>query len=494
MVKTGQFPLGGGALKTYRGIPLVPEEFAVMEALEKILGKSIPPRGEMFAFKANPEGHVIMLTISNQKLASLPSNFGNLSYLRSLALGGNKLSSLPASFCRLGSLEYLILSNNCLTELPADFGNLRSLKVLYIFNNQLTGLPASFARLTALDDANFQHNPLAPLPEALGNMKALKHLKYEQNAQMARPETPTPQVKGSQEQGNTQVILTAEQIFQLLNGPKFAPIKSRVLPLCMNSIRIQATSVDEDLLKPGASKLGGNPDLPAGIEWPAWSGVPLAFIAQFNLRELVAHDLEKVLPLVGFLYFFYDAKQEVWGFDPKDRGRWQVLFLKDETAPLARRHFPDALPEEGQYPSARLTFKSDLTLPNEESLGMLKLGWSREEMRLYGELLETLHADEDHTEKKSRVLGSPDPIQGEMSLECQLASNGLNRGDASGYEDPQRAALEAGAQDWQLLLQVDSEDDAGMMWGDVGRLYYWIRRQDLKKADFGNAWVILQCG
>jgi hypothetical protein len=29
-----------------------------------------------------------------------------------------------------------------------------------------------------------------------------------------------------------------------------------------------------------------------------------------------------------------------------------------------------------------------------------------------------------------------------------------------------------------LLLQVDSDDDAGMMWGD-GRIYYWIRRENL---------------
>ncbi len=116
-------------------------------------------------------------------------------------------------------------------------------------------------------------------------------------------------------------------------------------------------------------------------------------------------------------------------------------------------------------------------------------------MRLYGDFFETyLNANEDDTDKKSRVLGYPDPIQGEMSLECQLASNGLYCGDASGYQDPRRAALEAGARDWRLLLQVDSEDDAGMMWGDVGRLYYWIRRQDLKKAEFGNTWVILECG
>lgn len=32
-----------------------------------------------------------------------------------------------------------------------------------------------------------------------------------------------------------------------------------------------------------------------------------------------------------------------------------------------------------------------------------------------------------------------------------------------------------------------------MMWGDVGRIYFWIREQDLKNFDFDKTWLILQC-
>jgi hypothetical protein len=53
--------------------------------------------------------------------------------------------------------------------------------------------------------------------------------------------------------------------------------------------------------------------------------------------------------------------------------------------------------------------------------------------------------------------------------------------------------LESGRYDWILLLQLDSDDDAGMMWGDVGMLYFWIKREDLKKENFDNVWMILQC-
>ena len=32
-----------------------------------------------------------------------------------------------------------------------------------------------------------------------------------------------------------------------------------------------------------------------------------------------------------------------------------------------------------------------------------------------------------------------------------------------------------------------------MMWGDVGKLYFWIRKQDLARRDFSNVWMIMQC-
>jgi uncharacterized protein YwqG len=33
-----------------------------------------------------------------------------------------------------------------------------------------------------------------------------------------------------------------------------------------------------------------------------------------------------------------------------------------------------------------------------------------------------------------------------------------------------------------------------MMWGDVGRLYYWIKQSDLHERNWELVWLILQCG
>jgi uncharacterized protein YwqG len=88
-----------------------------------------------------------------------------------------------------------------------------------------------------------------------------------------------------------------------------------------------------------------------------------------------------------------------------------------------------------------------------------------------------------------RLLGHPDPIQGDMQQECQFASHGLRPGEA-GESD---AELLGGAVDWRLLLQVDSQDEVGMMWSDVGRIYFWITEGALAAADWQDCWLILQC-
>jgi uncharacterized protein YwqG len=92
-----------------------------------------------------------------------------------------------------------------------------------------------------------------------------------------------------------------------------------------------------------------------------------------------------------------------------------------------------------------------------------------------------------------RIGGHAECVQNPMELECQLVTNGLYCGDVAGYEDPRSKTLAAGALDWRLLLQIDTDDAAGMMWGDCGRLYYWVREENLRAHDFGQCWLILQC-
>ncbi len=42
-------------------------------------------------------------------------------------------------------------------------------------------------------------------------------------------------------------------------------------------------------------------------------------------------------------------------------------------------------------------------------------------------------------------------------------------------------------------LQVDSDDTAEMMWGEVGVLCFYLREGDLRERRWDRAWMIFQC-
>jgi uncharacterized protein YwqG/O-acetyl-ADP-ribose deacetylase (regulator of RNase III) len=261
--------------------------------------------------------------------------------------------------------------------------------------------------------------------------------------------------------------------------------------LMVASIRLKATAAGEGELKPGSSKLGGTPDLPEGSVWPQRNGVPMALLAQLQLRDMAPYDIDERLPKSGMLYFFYEAKEQTWGFDPKDRGNWAVIYHDGDIDNPRPAVPPTGLPKECRFRACKLAFHNEITLPSWESKQIERLKLSEKEGDIFVDLLDAIRSEERTTH---RMFGHPDQIQGEMKLECQLASHGIYVGDSQGYADPRRAKLENGADDWQLLLQIDSDEDGlGAMWGDCGRVYFWIRQEELKKRDFGNVWLILQC-
>jgi uncharacterized protein YwqG len=252
------------------------------------------------------------------------------------------------------------------------------------------------------------------------------------------------------------------------------------------------TPTDDDRIPVGGTKSGGRPDLPPGFGWPEDEKGPLPFIAQLDLAELrtFAHTAE--LPEGGVLSFFYSA--HYWGFDPKDRRGFRVEWFPDSTG--LRRRSAAATARKGDfeepvlYPSCTLALLEAASPPDPDSIAMKQLGLSEEEESAYADLHVDWDTDVSHP---YQVLGNPSPIQGEMQLECQLVSHGLDCGDGTAYGDPRAKELAPGAADWRLLLQVDSSDDAGMMWGDVGMVYFWIREQDLRDRRFDQVWAVMQC-
>ena len=224
--------------------------------------------------------------------------------------------------------------------------------------------------------------------------------------------------------------------------------------------------------------------------WPKWREKSLSFIAQINLSEIPVDAKTTPLPDEGILYFFYDAGQSTWGFDPKDKGSWAVIYSASIPEKTTNIGCPKDLPEHARYKRVPVKLQVGHTIPDPTDM-LDKFSLSKEQDYQVSDVFyQFIECGEPH----DQLLGHSVPVQGDMHLEVQLVSHGLYCGDSSGYNDPRRKELEAGASNWQLLLQIDTHDDAGMMWGDCGRLYFWITKDDLRNKRFENVWMILQCG
>src|SRR5581483_6742441 len=75
--------------------------------------------------------------------------------------------------------------------------------------------------------------------------------------------------------------------------------------LAKPSIRLHTTRVKK--WKGVISRMGGSPDLPKRMKWPALGKIPLAFWLQLRCEVLAPYDLEGLLPKKGLLSFFLQA-------------------------------------------------------------------------------------------------------------------------------------------------------------------------------------------
>jgi uncharacterized protein YwqG len=241
----------------------------------------------------------------------------------------------------------------------------------------------------------------------------------------------------------------------------------------------------------GTTRIGGQPDLPSGAHWPSRRGKPLAFILQIDLAAIAGLDPEELLPKDGTLFFFYDAVTQPWGYRPSDRDGWEVFHHPGPASQLVRSPNPEGLSHKGRFSPAVPSFNRGASFPEGETYYIRRLGLTPPEEEQFLHLWERI--SDTFPDSGHQMLGYAQQVQSAMEEECELASNGVDCGGTM-PPDPRAAALRQGASKWLLLLQIDSDDNCGMMWGDAGRLYVWIRREDLKKRDFSHVWVVLQCG
>lgn len=271
---------------------------------------------------------------------------------------------------------------------------------------------------------------------------------------------------------------------------------------------IECTFSKEAGLSKGVSKFGGKPDLPVDFSWYYYEGKdfhdvtksrPLAFLLQIDCEEIHPLDLDGRLPDRGMLYFFYEMETQTWGFDPKDEGSARVYYYSGPKQALASTDFPADLVPDYRFPELRLRFHRRHDLPSYEEFlsDRSSRTFTEKELDRYEVERQAALDTEDLPDSITKLLGYADVIQNEMREECEQVTNGVYCAGIVRISKEAQARFAKASKQWRLLLQLDTvESDADgfeLMFGDCGRLYFYIRESDLKARNFDRVWMIAQC-
>ncbi|NUP05849.1 MAG: DUF1963 domain-containing protein [Polyangiaceae bacterium] len=242
----------------------------------------------------------------------------------------------------------------------------------------------------------------------------------------------------------------------------------------------------------GTSRLGGLPDVPEDFEWPEGPTMPLSFVGQISLTDVAPLASQSGLPTSGLLLFFWDAAECAWGQDPSESDRFRVVFVRQGER-LRRATRPERLVAPHRY--ARVEFEPvavrpqrEVTLPFPRTAAARSLVTSDAEMQRYFDVYaKASKVWPAGREPYHRMFGHPDAIQGDMTRRIAYALAGRSEE----IDEAPLPAVEDDARAFRLLLQVDDNSSMDTQWGS-GRLFFWIREDDLAACRFDRAWFQFQ--
>jgi len=257
-------------------------------------------------------------------------------------------------------------------------------------------------------------------------------------------------------------------------------------------------STDVGLYKPGATRLGGFPDMPAGVEWPRRDDRPMTFLAQVNLGDVRRIGLADGLPANGLLLLFRDFDTASDGTMAADAGAVRVMHLHGQPSGFTARG-PDGEPaERGGMP---VDITAELVLPDGVTASLPGIDFGPDERVVWDNLRDRL-ADLQGTSVEDesgpfrsvhRFAGHPDQRRGGMQLTAAICAAGHDVGHQSVLRHPEAQNLSADAKRWRLLFQLSVDSRFGWSWSPgTGRLYVWIREDDLQAGNFDRVWAITQ--
>lgn len=274
--------------------------------------------------------------------------------------------------------------------------------------------------------------------------------------------------------------LEAEQFIRQ-QAPAY--LQEQLIALLRPIVALTAAPTEDPNIPIGASKFGGSPDVPLDFQWPTWKGQSLGFLAQINLEEVAPFDVDSLLPKNGMLWFFLALNQDtpLYGY-PEEFGGWQIIF---ERKPLALQR---VTPPENSHWTISFIEEPDETFPILSQRVTFGAGWafprnSFESLYRHSRIEEDWDEFERELRERSphRMLTCPYAPQLSPFI---IAANAWQEKSGDDIYSEETATNE-----WDLLLQLDTGTEGFFAdIYDLQWLYFLIRRDDLKNADFSRVW------
>ncbi|KAL5682904.1 hypothetical protein ACJX0J_009289, partial [Zea mays] len=152
---------------SYNCIKEIPHKISALKSLNKLLLTENDIVDDSICWEGlSCLQKLLNLSLSENRLVSLPPTLGSLTSLRELCVAKNRLDNLPVEIGLLKHLQVLIANNNRITSLPSSIGDCESLTVVHLSSNLLTELPETFANLRNLKNLLISNNGLTSLPAA----------------------------------------------------------------------------------------------------------------------------------------------------------------------------------------------------------------------------------------------------------------------------------------------------------------------------------------
>lgn len=232
----------------------------------------------------------------------------------------------------------------------------------------------------------------------------------------------------------------------------------------------------------GASKFGGQPDLPKNYVWPKFNDAPMAFLCQISLSELKNFDSGLSFQKTGLLsifHYFENPENEFgaeYDFYPPEK-EYKILFF-DNNENLEPTQHPENLIKEYKFKEEGISFIQSYQIPgsDEHSIVIDSSLSEADKEKLFD------YADEYMDIFQGQIGGHPLPFQDGADLDW--TSSKFPKVEYLSKEHIEKALSFENLLSFSFQFNFEAIGDSN--------IYIGVTKDDLKQSNFENAIIIHQ--